>query len=207
MTSYRHYIYCIISHKLEGPKGSLGISTLFKKSFPSPRQHSVFSLEKNKRCASWSWRTVVPLLIYRSIKSSAQSCVWGCSACKLLLAPSAAREISAILRDICLDNADLCGPAPCALGPGWMDTRRALFPETDEFAKWKFWYKWTRGHDRLRENIQGARPGINLCFLLKQSAGCFYALHRSLRCYWSLRSHLWLEENNVISLQNEIMLN
>lgn len=105
-------------------------------------------------------------------------CVRGCSACKPLLTPSALGKIRAILLDTCLDYPDLCGPAPCALGPGWMDTRRALFPETDEFVKWKFWYKWTKGHDQLRENIQRAGIEVNLCLLLKQSAFCFHAPRR-----------------------------
>lgn len=64
--------------------------------------------------------------------------------------PSAQGEISSILRDI-------CGPAPCALGHGWMDTGRALFPETDEFAKWKFWYKWTEGHGPPEGQHAGSR--------------------------------------------------
>lgn len=111
--------------------------SLKRDSFLSPR-HKIqpyFRKSKEDRCTS------VTL-----IKSSVSE------VCEPLLALSAVREISAIALDTCLDTADLCGPTPCALGRGWMDTRRALFPEADEFVQCRFWNKRTRGRDQLKEN-------------------------------------------------------
>lgn len=135
------FVTYITYNKLEVP---LRVIDALSKENDLHRRSRTFSLffgskQKMHKRAFSLWRSVVRLLVYRPIKSPVVSCVWARPARKPPLAPSAVREISSILRYFYLDIADLCGPAPCALGLGWMDTRRALFPETDEFAKWKFW--------------------------------------------------------------------
>lgn len=99
----------------------------------------------------------------RSLISQLSALCGRCPACKPLSAPSALSQISDVLRDSCLDNADLCGRAPCAFGPGWMDTCRALFPDTDEFVKWTFSDVDGRGvATKVEENIQRAGPIVNV---------------------------------------------